>query len=91
MQGISLSVDQYVALLEILPHIESVLESKGITVARPEYAGKTEAATVDVDEVVEEEEEDDDDDEVQERKSSSKLEKYRMKKNHEATSDEDDG
>ena len=78
-------------MLDIVPQIESVLDSKGVKVPRPNYDGKLEVAKVDNEEVVEGEEGSDGSKEVQDRTSSGKLEKYRMKKNHEATSDEDDG
>ena len=78
-------------MLDIVPQIESVLDSKGVKVPRPNYDGKPEVAKVDNQETIEGEEERDGGAEVQDRTSSGKLEKYRMKKNHEATSDEDDG
>ena len=95
LQGISLSIEQYTALIEILPDIERVLKSKGIEVPRPQY-GK--ATTKAVDEEEEEEvddeevddEEDDDDEEVETSKSKGKLDKFKLKSNHEATSDEDE-
>ena len=92
LQGISLSIEQYTALIEILPDIERVLKSKRIEVPRPQY-GKAAAKAVDEEEEEEEEvddEEDDDDEEVETSKSKGKLDKFKLKSNHEATSDEDE-
>ncbi len=36
-QGISLSIEQYSALVEIMPHIETLLKSRGEKVPRPNY------------------------------------------------------
>ncbi|KAK5138028.1 hypothetical protein LTR08_005825 [Meristemomyces frigidus] len=90
-KGISLSVDQFAAVLDILPQIESVLGSKGIEVPRPKYDGKLPAEDPDNEEEAEQEAKHDEDEEEEVPKTSSKLEKFRMRKNHEATSDEDDG
>ncbi|KAF2001350.1 PC4-domain-containing protein [Amniculicola lignicola CBS 123094] len=49
-KGISLTVEQYNALLAAAPLLESVLAKKGETTTRPEYGGKTLAATDDGDE-----------------------------------------
>lgn len=37
MQGISLTVEQYTALISLLPQIESSLNDKGQEVPRPEF------------------------------------------------------
>lgn len=72
-KGISLSVDQYNAVVELLPQIEDVLKAKDITVARPLYGKAQEAgATKDEDTV-----------------GGESDEKADKKPNHEATSDED--
>lgn len=89
-KGISLSSDQYTALVELLPDIERVLQSKGVTVPRPQYdknAALRDADADDQEEPVDEQEED-----VGEEPAPRKgrLEKFRMKGNHESTSDEDD-
>ena len=90
LQGISLSIEQYTALIEILPDIERVLKSKRIEVPRPQY-GKAAAKAVDEEEEEEvDDEEDDDDEEVETSKSKGKLGKFKLKSNHEATSDEDE-
>ena len=98
-KGISLSIEQYTTLMDLLPDIESALKSKGIAVPRPSYG--TRAAIKDA----EEQDEDDSeteylfndmqdppgDQEILKSKKEGRLEKFKMKKNHEATSDEDDG
>ena len=90
MKGISLSIDQFTAVLDILPALESMLRSRGITIPRPEYdrakvaPGTTQddddhgAGAEDVDEA------------PIEVKSTSKLSKFMHKANHDATSDEDE-
>ena len=90
MKGISLSIEQYTALIEILPDIERVLKSKGVEVPRPQY-GKATSKTVEEEQDVDEDE--DDDEEFETSKSKGKLEKFKLKPNHanhEATSDEDE-
>lgn len=39
LQGISLSLDQYNALMEVLPEVETALAKKGQTVVRPNFEG----------------------------------------------------
>ncbi|KAL4889123.1 transcriptional Coactivator p15-domain-containing protein [Aspergillus ambiguus] len=41
-KGISLPMDQYKALLAVLPDIETILKEKGESVPRPEYADSAE-------------------------------------------------
>lgn len=85
-QGIALPVDQFSAIIQLLPHIESVLKGKGIEVARPVY----DAAGGDGDEKGEEEKE-----EVDEGETGKAQEKAgkgtKRKKNFEATSEEEEG
>ncbi|KAK4613719.1 Putative RNA polymerase II transcriptional coactivator [Fulvia fulva] len=93
-QGVSLNIHQYKAFVELLPQIESSLGAKGIEVPRPQYGGDSSAKSVEV-------EDDDaakvnvnDEEEAEEepvKPSKSKLDKFKLKPNHEATSDEDDG
>ncbi|KAK4548855.1 hypothetical protein LTR36_008628 [Oleoguttula mirabilis] len=92
-KGISLSVDQFTAVLDILPQIEGVLESKGITIPRPKYDGKPTVEEPAADEEDGEEGEEDEAEEAKDEKpkTSGRLDKFKMKRNHEATSDEDDG
>ena len=95
-QGISLSIDQYTALVELLPKIETALAARGVEVPRPEYNGR-----VSKDEKVqggddgdggddaeaEDDEERDGDDATASRKKAAGD---KSRKNHEATSDEDE-
>ena len=73
-QGISLHVEEFNALIKVLPHIETVLGEKGQSIVRPDYSGAGASATID-----EEDDEEEEDEEV-ERKG---------KKNFEETSDDD--
>lgn len=70
------------------------MKGKGVSVPRPQYDGKETAGSEDAEEEEEEksadDEEMDDDDEEATSKPSSKLNKYKMKPNHEATSDEEE-
>lgn len=88
-QGISLNLDQFNAFVELLPAIEGVLSSKGIQAARPKYDQGPAKKAVATDQ--EPDEDEDDDEEVVEpaSKSTGKLDKFKHKANHEATSDED--
>ena len=88
-KGISMTVDQYVSFMELMPDIERVLKSKGVTVPRPQFSGIASSSkpAEDEDEGGGDSEEEDD----QSTKHKGKLDKFKMKKNHEATSDEDDG
>lgn len=102
-QGISLSVDQFAALLDILPELEAALKSKGEVVPRPQYernaadaqpspgAIDNEEGEEEAEGEEEEEKPDEEEDEHDIKTSSSKLDKFKYsKKNHGATSDEDD-
>lgn len=87
LQGISLTMEQFTGLVGILPQLEGVLKSKGVEVPRPQYdTAATQARAEDLDES----EEDDEEEEFEKPKSKGKLDKYKMKSNHEATSDEDE-
>ena len=96
-KGISLTTEQFTALLAVLPDIDHVLKSKGIEVPRPQY-DKAAATSSDPAEAESEEDEDEDEDEGEDEdeeafeqpKSKRKLNKFKMKSNHEATSDEDE-
>lgn len=87
-------VDQYSALIDLLPDIERVLKGRGIEVPRPQYDGKAAAskkgAERDEDGV---DNEDPEDGEQVAAPQKGKLDRFKMekKKNHEATSDEDEG
>jgi len=86
-QGISLSVDQYTALLSVLPQLETLLHDRGIEVPRPRYdspAGTDMLPEEEAEEVGEVAEEEQD-----VKPSKRKLDK-KLKANHETTSDEDE-
>lgn len=70
IQGISLTPEQFSALVEVLPQLETALQDKGISLPRPIYTSE-QASKV---EPAEENEEADNE----------------TKKNHEATSEDDD-
>ena len=101
-QGISLNIEQFTAFIEQLPEIEKVLKAKGITIPRPEYGGAC-ASPEDEDQAEEEDEEDGEEEVKKSAKAeeeseheedakpvaASKLDKFRHRANHEATSEED--
>ncbi|KAK5115532.1 hypothetical protein LTR62_001191 [Meristemomyces frigidus] len=92
-KGISLSLDQYATLLAVLPQLETLLRSKGEDVPRPQYDGAgmiKKTKKEDIGAADEAQDEVDDDTVDAKPVASSKIDKYRMKHNHEATSDEDD-
>lgn len=94
-QGINLPVDQFAAVLDVLPQIESALKSKGVIIPRPKYAAAVDGAAEAEDDEAEDEGDgedtkgEDDQDEANEKplKSSKKQKK---KANHEATDEEDE-
>ncbi|KAK1062945.1 hypothetical protein LTR74_009892 [Friedmanniomyces endolithicus] len=88
-EGISLSVDQYTALLSVLPRLENLLHGRGIEVPRPQYDGP--AATNMLPEEEAEEAEEVAEEEQDVKPSKRKLDKKFIKANHETTSDEDEG
>ncbi|TKA50545.1 hypothetical protein B0A55_12878, partial [Friedmanniomyces simplex] len=91
-KGISLSVDQYTALLSVLPQLESILRSQGIDVPRPQYDGPGAIQSLQEGEDDGQDEEADADEGKDEKPvKTSKLDKFKLKANHEATSDEDEG
>ena len=58
LQGIALPLEQWNAILRLLPHIETVLAEKGHSVERPDYSGAgASAAAAEADEEEDEEEE----------------------------------
>lgn len=63
VQGISMSVEQYSALIQIMPQVEELLSSKGEKLPRPDFSGATQ---VDGDE-------DDDDEEEKERDAKANI------------------
>ncbi|TKX21572.1 RNA polymerase II transcriptional coactivator-like protein [Elsinoe australis] len=102
-KGITLPIDQFTALLSILPQIETTLQDRGIDVPRPEYGSSGADGTTTgynkADGTTEKEDEENDEEEVETAKptktangsAASKLDQFKLdKQNHEATSDEDD-
>ncbi|KAF2124117.1 PC4-domain-containing protein [Dothidotthia symphoricarpi CBS 119687] len=59
-KGISLSIENYNALLAAAPLIESVLAKKGVEVVRPEYEGAEKSVQTNKEEPAEEDEEEED-------------------------------
>jgi hypothetical protein len=103
-QGISLNIDQFTAFIEQLPEIEKALKAMGITIPRPQYgearaSSKTEEQAKEENEDEEEEEEAakkpakaveaSEDEEDAKPVAKSKLDRFKHRANHEATSDED--
>jgi hypothetical protein len=92
-----MNVDQFNAIIELLPEIENQLKEKNIELARPHYGTSVKAGS---DEGAEEEPAREEEPVAREKEeagpvaktSKSKLSQFmhRSKKNHEATSDEDD-
>ncbi|KAL9108577.1 MAG: hypothetical protein Q9227_006663 [Pyrenula ochraceoflavens] len=86
-KGISLTMEQYIALVEALPGIEEVLKSKGEHVTRPEYgdgSSSSRRAQAEAEDDQEEEERQED------TGGTTKVKKERKKSNFEATSDEEE-
>ncbi|KAI4123502.1 MAG: hypothetical protein LQ347_006132 [Umbilicaria vellea] len=82
-KGIALPTEQFSALIGLLPHIESVLKTKGIELARPVYgAAGAEGEGEEEGEKEEEEEEVD-------KEKVGKIGRQAKKKNFEATSEEE--
>lgn len=83
-----MSVDQFSAVVELLPQLETALREKGHTIPRPAYSSHKPAAS-------DNGEDDEADEDVEEEQpdiaSEVQREKFTHKANHEATSDEDDG
>ena len=86
LQGISLNIEQYTALLNAIPQIERSLKAKGVDVPRPNYDSTT-GTEVSENGVGDEAK---DRDPIYSKASTSKLDQYKMRANHEATSDEDE-
>jgi hypothetical protein len=95
-QGISLNIEQFTTFMEQLPEIEKALKAKGISIPRPKY-GASSAKEVEDDEEDEDAAEPgkkavadvDEDEEPLKPVKSGRLDKFKHKANHEATSDED--
>ncbi|KAF1356289.1 transcriptional Coactivator p15-domain-containing protein [Delphinella strobiligena] len=97
-KGISLSIEQFNALVELLPQIEDSLKSKGEPVSRPSYGGTTTTTTEPPSDSNDKSAEDNNEVDqagengpVEPQQNSNKLEKFKYtRKNHEATSDEEE-
>ncbi|KAL1310777.1 hypothetical protein AAFC00_001024 [Neodothiora populina] len=93
-KGISLSVEQFNAIIELLPQLEACLKDKGEDIARPDY-GAAPSAVVDAPSSANVENEAEGSHEggtaSDPPKPAGKLEEFKYsKKNHEATSDEEE-
>jgi hypothetical protein len=102
-QGISLNIEQFTTFMEQLPEIEKALKAKGISIPRPKYGASSakEVEDDEEDEVDADVDEDaaepgkkavadvDEDEEPLKPVKSGRLDKFKHKANHEATSDED--
>lgn len=96
-------MEQFTTFIEQLPAIESALKAKGISIPRPKYGGSSaKAAEEDENEEVDEHEDEvvkepgkkaisdvDDDEEPLKPVKPGRLDKFKHKANHEATSEED--
>ncbi|KAF2101860.1 PC4-domain-containing protein [Rhizodiscina lignyota] len=82
-KGISLTIDQFTALISVLPDLEAILSARGSSLPRPKYErDKEDSAASKVDEEEEEDDDEDDDDEPVSRKNK--------KPNFDETSDEEE-
>ncbi len=86
MQGISLPIDQFNALLSHLPQVETALAEKGEMVGRPVYSG---AGTA-IDEEVEGGEDDEEDDEEEDEEEDEKPAKAVKSKKRKVEEDEEE-
>ena len=105
VQGISLNIEQFTTFLEQLPAIEKALKAKGISVPRPKYGSSFAKEVDEDEEEEEEENGDEDEDAGELSKGAvadasdeeepvkpvkpGRLDKFKHKANHEATSEED--
>lgn len=105
LQGISMPLDQFNALIELLPGIESAVQRKGGSLVRPEYVAGGAVSMEEEEEESDEQSEDEGDEEQEEngdedenegvvRRSGSSESKLKRtgsgRQNIEATSDEDE-
>nr|OQO19658.1 hypothetical protein B0A51_10967 [Rachicladosporium sp. CCFEE 5018] len=95
-KGISLTTEQFNAVVEALPQIEASLKDKDIDMPRPDYSAVIPAAAMkdeddeDEEDDVEDDDEAEDDDEEDVKPPVTKKSAAKKKKpNHEETSDED--
>ncbi|KAI9724754.1 MAG: hypothetical protein M1812_000029 [Candelaria pacifica] len=81
-EGILMPLEQFNALIDLLPHIETVLKGKGVELPRPDYEGLPSGG--DAEDGEEQAVDDFKDQDVKDENGASK-------KNFEATSEEDEG
>ena len=76
-----------------MPHLENALKAKGLDIPRPNYDTQTSVikAEDNLEDEAEDEEADADEDAPDVNPARNKLDGFKMKANHEATSDEDEG
>lgn len=89
-----MNIEQFQSFVEMLPEIEKALQAKGISIPRPKYDGAqpvVEGKQDDEDEETEDKVKATDEDEDEDAKPvrAGRLDKFKHKANHEATSDED--
>ncbi|CAK4031702.1 PC4-domain-containing [Lecanosticta acicola] len=89
-KGISITIDQFNAFLQVLPQVESVLAANDINVLRPQVDQQASSEAAGNEDEKEAAEDEDDQDAAAHETVSKKLDKFRHKQNHEATSDEDE-
>ncbi|KAK6006658.1 hypothetical protein QM012_005666 [Aureobasidium pullulans] len=95
-KGISLSLEQFSAFLGILPEVEAALKSQGQELPRPNYGGEGEVNVSSSAKAFKSEQEEAEPEPIGDKPesntaSASKLDRLKYeKKNHEATSDEED-
>ncbi|KAG9716794.1 hypothetical protein KCU73_g15535, partial [Aureobasidium melanogenum] len=96
VQGISLSLEQFSAFLGILPEVEAALKSQGQELPRPNHGEGTVAKASSPAKVSKSEQDEDEPEPAGNEPETntaptSKLDRFKYeKKNHEATSDEED-
>ncbi|KAM0717889.1 hypothetical protein Q7P37_006221 [Cladosporium fusiforme] len=88
-KGISLSMEQFQAFLESLPEIEKALQAKGISIPRPKYDGASSGAADNNEEDETEDKAEAASEEEGKPIKAGRLDRFKHRANHEATSDED--
>jgi len=83
VQGISLPIDQFNALLSHLPQVESALAEKGERVGRPVYSGAGTAIDEEVEGGEDDEEDDEEEDEDEKPAKVGKSKKRKVEEDEE--------
>lgn len=92
-----MTIDQYTAFVELMPDIDRALKKRGIKAPRPQYDSNKSSSPPVEDEEASASEEDEAEESAEEQpakkssKTKGKLDKFKMKPNHEATDSSDDG